>query len=759
MFRLAKSLGIKGYVANTLTGVVVLAQGEKLPEFVNQLRSHPPPLAKITSFQISFIKTKPFNSFSIHRSPVDGKSPAVDILPDLNICSECRRELLTADDRRYLYPFINCTQCGPRYTIIQKLPYDRERTTMRHFQMCPECKKEYLDPLNRRFHAEPIACPDCGPKLSLFLRNGRRLKRKASTFDYNLISLAASAIKAGKILAIKGLGGYHLAADATNDQAVSLIRKSKERLGKPLALMVGDLKTAQAICRINPLATQVLKSIAAPILLLPKRETAKISLSPLVAPNNPFLGVMLPYTPLHLLLFRALHAINPNNPPVLIMTSANPPDEPIVTNEKELFQKLKTSFHLALSHNRPIANRCDDSVIIPEGKEMIMVRRARGYAPQPLLVQPMFHVKHPSLGIGADQRNAFCLAHSDKVYLSPHIGDMGSVETEGFFLRALQRLRSWTKITPEKIVCDLHPDYHSVRLAERLSKNLGAKLYRVQHHYAHILSVMAEHNLKGPVLGLACDGTGYGLDGAIWGCEFLVVKNDLSWARVGHLGYLRHNAGLGELANPVKLALAYSHQCGLSQKTISRLGLKVTEWESEAGTVVTSSLGRLFDAVAGITGLCLDATFAGEAAIALEAAAIKAKKIKDIRRREVRKGAKEIKSQRANKDVSGGELLILDPKPILLGVIEKVLRNEPSEVVALWFHRTLVRLLVKNALSLARAYNIQTVCLSGGCFQNTILRKGVKNKLRRAGICVYHNQALPLNDGGIALGQVIAANI
>lgn len=766
VFRLAKSFDIKGYVANTLTGVVIVAQGERVKDFIHRLRSSPPPLTKITSFEVASLKTKPFSTFSIRRlAPekiVDSakyivhymlgtKELSVEVLPDLNICPDCRRELFTPTDRRFLYPFINCTQCGPRYTIIEALPYDRARTTMSRFRMCPECKKEYFDPINRRFHAEPIACPKCGPKLRL--TQNIKPQGRFSLSPSQLLQVA-QALKNGKLVAIKGLGGFHLACDATNDQAVRLIRKHKERRCKPLALMVEDIKTARALCRVSATAAKVLLSPAAPILLLLKKESPTISLSPLVAPNNPYLGVMVAYTPLHLLLFKNLRSIT-NKPPVLIMTSANPADEPIATTEKELFSQLGGASHLTLSHNRPIANRCDDSVLFVDGlcykaggashNQPVMVRRARGYTPQPLCVGGMFHVKHTTLGMGADQRNAFCLASGERFFLSPHIGDMASAKAESFFLDTLRRLTDWTKLSPERVVCDLHPDYHSTRLAERLSQQLGAKLSRVQHHCAHILSVMVEHNLPGPVLGLACDGTGYGADGTIWGCEFLLINKGLSWARVGHLGYLRHNAGAGVLADPVQLAIAYCLQSGVKKAALYSLGLIPRVITSNAESwVVTSSLGRLFDAVSAITGICRRATFEGEAAIALEAAALK----------EQAKGKVNVKMKESSTTLTSTSALVIDPKPIIFQAVEAIQAKERPERVALWFHRTLVRLFVTATLHLAKKFRVQVICLSGGSFQNSLLRRGVKTGLTRAGMQVYHNQLVPLNDGGLALGQV-----
>ncbi|MEO0049722.1 MAG: carbamoyltransferase HypF [candidate division WOR-3 bacterium] len=734
VYQLASALNIKGTIANTRAGVVIVAQGDNLQLFIHQLRTHPPPLSIITAFKTVYIKAPPFANFSIIKSTAEPSSQSVDVLPDLSICAECRQELFNPRDRRFLYPFINCTKCGPRYTIIEQIPYDRERTTMRLFNMCPECQKEYLDPLNRRFHAEPIACPVCGPQLYLVDNKGRHLPG-------NPLSEAANALIKGKILAIKGLGGFHLACDATNETAVKSLRLRKERSNKPLAIMVEDIKTAKLICKLPPGAAKILGSSACPIVLLPKKKKPLLEIAPLVAPNNPDLGVMLAYTPLHLLLFHTLRQLT-KKPAVLVMTSANRSDEPIVSEEKELINNLRGVFDLALTHNRPIANRCDDAVVAMESSKPILVRRARGYAPQPLQLGRMFHVKQPTLALGGDGRNMFAVAAGERVFFSPHIGELDSARSEQFLLETLERLITWTGIIPKRVVCDLHPDYHSTRLAFKLAKRFGANVCQIQHHFAHLLAVMAEHNLSAPLLGVGCDGTGYGLDGAIWGCEFILIRKDLSWRRLGHLGYLRHNAGAGMVADPVKVALAYLSQCGLKERQINGLGLKGHPLPDNL-PVLTSSLGRLFDAVAAITGICIRATFEGEAAIALENAALNARK-SALRQNRL-----------SNALISSPRGLIIDPKPILLRVFEMTLSGKNPNSIALWFHQALTFLLARAALELTKETGVKVVCLSGGSFQNRFLRRGLKRLLSKRNLLVYHNEKVPLNDGGIALGQVV----
>ncbi len=606
---------------------------------------------------------------------------------------------------------------------------------MRKFLMCDQCQKEYLSPPNRRFHAEPIACPQCGPAAQL-------LNRKGIPMAGDPIEKAAQLILDGKVLAIKGLGGFHLCCDAQNDRAVRRLRRLKGRDQKPFALMVESLTAAKNLCHLPAGAARLLCSPAAPIVLLPKRKHTKIRLSPLIAPHNPAYGILLPYTPLHLLVFKSLKN-NKVKSPALIMTSANVSDEPIVASEEELFNRKELFFDYVLTHNREIANRCDDSVIQAETANAIMVRRSRGYVPQPLHLDRMFHVKHPTLAVGADSKNSFALAAGEKLFAGPHIGELGTAAAESFFFAALNRLIEWTEIKPARLVCDLHPDYSSVRLAETLSRRFRLPLKRVQHHYAHILSVMAEHGLRGPVLGLAADGTGYGPDRAIWGCEFLLINPDRTWRRLGHLAYLRHGAGGGYLADPVRVAVSYLVQSGIEIGAIRRLGLPVSRVYAQA-PVITSSLGRLFDAVAAITGVCQRVSFEGEAAIALENEALTAGSAIELR-------LPEIDALSFNQG-----MLLVDPCPLIRTVFQLMCLRIPAGKVSLWFHQTLVRTFHQALIRLAELNQIKTVCLSGGSFQNRLLRLELVRRLRCSGFRVYHNQKFPLNDGGIALGQAVA---
>jgi hydrogenase maturation protein HypF len=759
VFRLAQSLGIAGYVANTGRGVVVLAQGGSAARFLAALRDRPPALARISSFRVARVNARRRQSFTI-RGSLTERAGGVDVLPDLAICADCGRDIAGRTNRRFGYAFTNCTQCGPRYTIIESLPYDRPRTTMRGFKMCPDCGREYSDPADRRFHAQPNACPVCGPQLAVPFDNTSRSSRGSDS-----LLIAARAILAGNIVAVKSLGGYQLACDALSATAVARLRRRKHRPAKPLALMCDTVATIRRFCRVSPEARNLLLSPAAPIVLMPKRADSSLKVAGEVAPGNPNLGVMLAYTPLHLELFRRLRRLT-RRPAVLVMTSANRKDEPIAATEQELSSAVGIVPDLVLTHNRPIANRLDDSVVFAERvrgfsgsgiqvarqptgglSSTIFVRRARGYAPLPIELAPMFHVKHPVLAVGPEFKNTFCLARGARAFVSPHIGTVETPAGERFWLDTLERYEGLTGIKPEAIACDLHPDYASTRLAERLSRTRKLPLVRVQHHFAHTLSVLAEHGLPGPVLGLAFDGTGYGTDGAIWGCEFLLVQADRSWSRIGQLGYLRlANAG-AEVANPSRVAREYLRQTRGAERQRVR-GTKVSNsatpslYHSIPQPLPTSSLGRLFDAVAAITGICRSASFDGQAAIALEAAA----------------------EPGVTGDWFTPDLLdfavspaVIRPELLLRHVSRETSAGAAPGRVAARFHNTVARCAVELACFLCEQRSITTVCLSGGSFQNTILRRSIVHRLSRAGLAVYVNQQVPVNDGGISLGQVAAA--
>lgn len=728
VYQLARTLGVRGYVRNSSRGVVILAQGRNARQFLDQLRQSPPPLAAITSFRVTGVRTRAYRTFSIGSSRTESGS-GVDVLPDLAVCQDCRREIRDPQNRRFGYAFTNCTQCGPRYTIIRHLPYDRPNTTMAGFKLCPQCRREYADPGDRRHHAQPIACPVCGPRLQAHPAKARQTPLQAAT----------EALLNGKTIAIKSLGGFQLACDATNDRAVKQLRRRKQRPAKPFALMCESPAVAGRFCRVNPSARATLLSAAAPVVLLPKAPRPRLRVADLVAPGNHRLGVMLPYTPLHAVLFDRLRR-RTGKPAVLVMTSANRRDDPIIAEESRLVDELSGVTDLVLTHDRPIANRCDDSVVLPgatAASSTVLVRRARGYAPRPVPLGRMFHVKHPVLAVGGEFKNTFTLAAGGRAFLSPHIGTVASAAGEEFWLDTLARYTEWTGIQPQLLAVDLHPDYASTRLAERLSRDLGLPLVRIQHHYAHTLSVMAEHDLVGPVLGLAFDGTGYGADGAIWGGEFLLVRDEANWQRLGHLGYLRlANAG-DETAEPARVSRAYLKQVGPTGDSGARRSAAAAR-----SALPTSSIGRLFDAVAAMTGVCRVATFDGQAPIALEALA------------DYKEPGHWYSPDLLDLTVSPA---VLKPGPILLAVAREAAAGVRPATVAARFHNTLSRATVALAEDLCRRHDIATVCLSGGSFQNSLLRRRVTVGLRSRGRRVYWNQLVPLNDGGLSYGQAAAA--
>lgn len=726
VYRLARRMGVAGTVANTGGGVVVRAHGASVRRFVQHLKRNPPPLARYTSFVVLPIRLRPAAGFSIVVSSSTAAG-GVEVLPDLAICPSCRREITTRTDRRYGYPFTNCTRCGPRYTIIERLPYDRPNTTMHRFRMCPACAAEYADPLNRRFHAQPNACPLCGPGLQLLRPDGTPASGSALT-------RTARALLAGRIVAIKSLGGFQLACDATNPAAVARLRRRKNRPTKPLAVMVGGPAAATRFVAVSRASHRMLIADAAPILLLPKLAAPSLPVAAQVAPNNRTIGVMVAYTPLHIALFLELSRLGADAP-VLVMTSANRREDPITVSASEVHAELDGTCDLILDHDREIANRADDSVLSPECGP-VFLRRARGYAPTPIPLAPMFHVKHPVLAVGPDGKNCLCLAAGDRAYLSPHIGGIATARAAGFWRASLERLCDWTGIRPRLIACDMHPDYLTTRLAEQLSKELSTPLVRVQHHHAHILSVMAEHGLGGPVLGLAFDGTGYGTDGTIWGCEFLSVDAGSGWRRLGHLDHLRLAGAGAEIADPGRVAAAYLAQAGLTDAVRSHGLVPVP-----TGGVSTSSLGRLFDAVAGITGVCRRATFDGEAPMALEAAAA-------IRERGSYSSLAVVDDR-----VSPARLR---PLHVIRAVSRETLAGVPAALVAARFQNTLVESVVALTRRLCANNNLTTVCLSGGSFLNLRLRRGVMAALRRSGLTVHANRQVPTNDGGVALGQAVA---
>jgi hydrogenase maturation protein HypF len=726
-------------VNNTARGVFVEVEGgrETLERFLLRVEREKPAIAFIQGLESSFADPVGYASFEIRHS--DGGEKTALVMPDVATCPECLAEILDPQNRRFAYPFTNCTNCGPRYSIIEALPYDRPRTTMKKFTMCAACAGEYAAPANRRFHAQPNACPECGPQLELWAMSGEVLAAKADA-----LSGAAEAIRAGKIVGVKGLGGFHLMVDARNETAVQELRRRKHREEKPLALMAPSLEAVQELCEVSALEARMLRSPESPIVLLTRRSEAD-GLAASVAPGNPMLGVMIPYTPLHHLLLRRLGF-------AVVATSGNLSDEPICTDEHEALERLHGIADLLLVHDRPILRHVDDSIMrVMAGREMVM-RRARGLAPLPVMVEDEL----PSvLGVGAHQKNTVALAVGRQVFVSQHIGDLETEQASAAFEKVIASLEGLYEATPVAIACDLHPNYVSTEYAERACK----RPVRVQHHYAHVLSCMAENGLTPPVLGVVWDGSGWGPDGTVWGGEFLKI-DEYGYARLARLRPFRLPGGERAVREPRRCALSLLLETlgdGAMELTelapvaaFSASELKIVSQMLRQGlnSPWTSSAGRLFDAVASLIGLRQIARHEGQAAMELEWLASRSSE----------RGAYEF----ALCEREVGAPAELDWATMVAEILNDVRRGTALDVMARRFHNTLAEMIVRVASWVASSWvtsddTAAKVALSGGCFQNRLLTELAIARLEAAGIKVYWHQRVPPNDGGIALGQVMAA--
>jgi hydrogenase maturation protein HypF len=723
IYRKAKELNLVGFVKNTKHGVLIACQGKKSTKLVRLLKHTPPPLSQITCINIKQHSAIRFKDFSIKKSTAMSElSDVVQIMPDLAVCNECVNDFENPVDRRYYYPFTNCTQCGPRYSIIYGPPYDRPRTTMKTFKMCKNCAEEYSDPLNRRFHAQPNACPVCGPWITL--TNIRNKQNKNARIDNKIvIDNAQELLSKGKVLAIRSIGGFLLACDANNDKAVKRLRVRKNRPSKPFAIMCKDLKTIKKLCYINREETQILRSQVSPIVLL-RKKLSKISVSDQIAPKNGYLGVMLPYTPLHKLLFNVSRETftDKSSIDILIMTSANPKNEPIIANSNEIRKKLRGVVDFVLNHNRPIESRCDDSIVF-DYKGPVIVRYSRGYVPEPIYLQNIN--LRPVLAFGSDLKNNFALGQGNKIYISPYIGDLVSQASINFMMKILEKYQKWFGIKPEIVACDLHPDYISRRLAEEYALKHNLSILTVQHHFAHLAGVMAEHGLAGPVIGIGYDGTGYGTDGNIWGSEIMIL-NCSGFERVDHLKYVPLIGGDAIITNPRLLAKTYLKEL------------------KQYNGLLTSSMGRLFDAVSSVLGLCHHQTFEGEAPIAVEVEAMKAYSLN-------------FNSQLSIVNQTKNNLC--DPITILKEVVALKKQKISIPEIALYFHKRIINLTCSAVKEVMRQRKIKSVCLSGGVFQNRIILDGVYSNLAKHGFSVFINRKVPINDGGVSFGQAVVAGI
>ena len=727
VYRLAADLGLSGWVGNDSLGVVLEAEGpvDALDRLAERLVAEAPPLARIESVDAEPQVPTGETGFTIVDSRAAG-APAVAVPVDVATCADCERELFDPFDRRFGYPFINCTNCGPRYTIIRSIPYDRAATTMAGFTMCADCRREYEDPADRRFHAEPTCCPVCGPQLSLLSPDGGVLAKASEALDAGV-----ALLNDGRILAVKGLGGYHLACDATDDAAVAELRRRKARDDKPFALLV-DLPTARALCHLSPEAEAALTSPRRPIVLAPRTGTG---VAAGVAPNLPELGLMLAYTPLHVQLLAGCRR-------PLVMTSGNLSDEPIAHDDTDALTRLGPMVDAILTHDRGIHIRCDDSVVRAVARRVQMVRRSRGYAPEPIGLPTTAH-RHV-LAVGAELKSTVAVAKGDTVVASHHIGDLEHLAAYRSFLQAVDHLCSLTGVTPEVVAHDLHPEYLSTKFAA----DLELPAVGVQHHHAHIASCLVEHGHTEPVVGLAFDGLGLGTDGTAWGGELLVADLD-GFRRVGHLRQVALPGGDRAAREPWRMAMAWL-AATLGPDEAERYGSAVDDrWAAVLGlaqrpdVLRTSSAGRLFDAVAALLGLRTRITYEAQAAIELEAAA--------AGQPLAGPGGYEL-------DIGiGPEGLLLDPGPLLATVVAERDKGVPVGQISAGFHGGLGRGAATAAARVAAENGLDTVALSGGVFQNARLTDVVVTELEASGLRVLVHRLLPPNDGGVSVGQAAIA--
>jgi len=760
VFRLAEELGLRGWVINDGRGVLLEVEGpaEAVASFRQRLPREVPPRAVVHGIEASELAPVGFTEFRIRHSE-HGGAPTAAVLPDVATCPECLAEVLDPADRRHRYPFTNCTNCGPRFTILRELPYDRPATTMAGFEMCPRCRQEYEDPRNRRFHAQPNACPRCGPRLTLADPRGALLAREDEA-----LRGAARALGEGMIVAVKGLGGFHLMVDAGNEAAVAELRLRKRREEKPFALMVRDLDMARDLCEVEPAAAALLASPEAPIVLLPRRPGAPAAtpaaalVAPGVAPGNPRLGLMLPPTPLHHLLLGELGF------PV-VATSGNLSDEPIAIDDGEALERLGQTAHLFLLHDRPIARHADDSVVFLLGGEGRLLRRARGHAPLPLLLG----AEVPTLlAVGGQLKNAVGLSVGRQVFLSQHIGDLDAVEARRAFEGVIDDFLHLYRARPTAIVCDLHPDYASTLWAEEAAGGragvgrevlAGLPLIRVQHHHAHLAACLAEHGREDETtLGITWDGTGHGPDGTVWGGEFL-LGNAAGYRRLARLRPFLLPGGEAAVREPRRCALALLWDLlgaeALTREDLAPVAAFAPAERRLLGRMLargvqapaTSSVGRLFDAVASLLDLCQVSRFEGQAAMELEWAADPAEA-----------GAWPLPLVAPEPPVPGMPAearpdFELDGRPLLRGLLADLGRGLPRGTLAARFHNSLVG----AAVEVARLSGVGTVALSGGCFLNLRLTKALRAALGQEGFEVLLHRRVSPGDGGLALGQIAVA--
>lgn len=728
VYNLANQNQLNGWVRNTSSGVEIEISGRpsQIDLFLNSLNSNPPPLARIDNIDIQIINTDHHDSFEILTSqPRPGDF--IPISPDMTICEDCLRELYDPTDPRYRYPFINCTNCGPRFTIIKDIPYDRKKTTMASFELCSYCESEYKDPTNRRFHAQPVACPECGPSVKL------NMNQQLIAEDEEAIQKTRKLLADGKIVAIKGLGGFHLACDAANENAVNELRNRKKRSDKPFALMAYNLKIIEKFCKVNQKEADLLKSGAHPIVLLEKRENQPLPES--IAPKQKTLGIMLPYTPLHYLLTEPAEWF----PELLVMTSGNISDEPIAYQDEDAVERLDLIADAFLLHNRPIHTRVDDSVTRVVQDDIQILRRSRGYTPNS--IASPFSLPQ-ILATGTELKNTFCLSRDNYFFVSHHIGDLENFETLEAFQSGVVHFENLFRIKPQAIGCDLHPDYLATRYAKDRANKEKLPLYMIQHHHAHLAACLADNHWgrEEPVIGLIFDGTGYGTDKAIWGGEFL-IGGYKEFQRRFHLAYTPLAGGDLAIRTPSRMALSHlwksgidwdsalpcTHQLCMEERTVLRIQL-----EKGINAPPTSSMGRLFDAAAALIGIRQVVTYEGQAAIEME-----------------------MMVDPDEEDYYQFEINAenIDPTPLWHALVNDIQKGTPIPILAARFHNSIAHLSLQVAMQIKAETGISTLAMSGGVWQNKVLFLNTTNLLKNNGFELLMHHKVPTNDGGVSLGQ------
>ncbi len=815
VYRLAKKYLINGWVLNATDGVFIHAEGESklLDEFVIEISENPPAASRVEEVTLKEVPLEEFQSFDIRFSDAGTVEKTTLISPDLATCDDCARELFNPNDRRYRYPFINCTNCGPRFTIIEKLPYDRKSTSMKDFPMCERCASEYGDPLDRRFHAQPDACFECGPHVSWCEHENGSIDAPLGELVWGatreesdaVLARAVELLLAGKVLAVKGLGGFHLVCDARNEEAVSTLRKRKRREGKAFAVMMANVREVERVCEVSEAEAEVLSSTQRPIVLLRKRADASLVAG--LADKLPELGVMLPYTPLQLLLLHdfaeaaSAQGGEGSAAPMLVMTSANIHDEPIVIDDAEARDKLFAVADGFLGHNRAIRARYDDSVVRiiragSAGDAVQFIRRARGYAPLPLPmvcgqtqdVQADAAPESPGaasdpngsaaakprsvFATGPEQKNTFALTRDAEAFVSQHIGDMENAETYDAWLAAKSRYETLFEIEPTYLACDMHPEYLTSKWAHEESRTRNLPLIEVQHHHAHIVSVMAEHGLTGPVCGIAFDGTGYGADGSIWGGEVL-LSNLSAFERFANFAYIPMPGGAAAVKNPLRMAYGVLWAFDLLEHpgaadALAALGEQADLCEQmiERGlnTPMTSSVGRLFDAASALLGVCIQPTYEGEPAILLEAAMGQEGEARGFASDSTRAGSENRYAVSVVKNTATSEstaqdtsVVLFDAAPTFKALLDDKVAGVPVALMARRFHDAFAEAVHVAAALVRSVYDISTVALSGGVFMNRYLVERSLALLEDAGFTVAVNRDLPPNDGCISFGQAVVA--